>query len=53
VFARILGEFFRRFDLPKLSVFSGQTIQNFKTLLDPPPPRTVTIPKLIDVAFIT
>jgi len=35
VFARILDEFFRFFDLPKTSVFSGQTIQNFKTLTPP------------------
>ena len=27
VFARILDEFFRRFHLPKLSAFGGQTIQ--------------------------
>ena len=35
VFARILTEFFRCFDLPKSSVFSGQTIPNFKTLAPP------------------
>ena len=35
VFARILDEFFRCFDLPKISVFSGQTIQNFMTLTSP------------------
>jgi len=35
VFVRILDEFFRCFDLPKISVFSGQTIQNFKTLTPP------------------
>jgi len=35
VFARMLDEFFRRFDLPKTSVFSGQTIQDFKTLTPP------------------
>ena len=35
VFARILDEFFRFFYLPKISVFSGQTIQNFKTLTPP------------------
>ena len=32
VFTRILDEIFRCFDLPRISVFSGQTIQNFKTL---------------------
>jgi len=35
VFVRILDEYFRCFDLPKISVFSGQTIQNFKTLTPP------------------
>jgi len=35
VFARILDEFLRCFYLPKISVFSGQTIQNFKTLTPP------------------
>ena len=35
VFARIFDDFFRCFDLPKRSVFSGQTIQNFKTLTPP------------------
>ena len=31
VFARILDEFLRCSDLPKISIFSGQTIQNFMT----------------------
>jgi len=35
VFARILDEFFRCFDLPEISVFSGQIIRNFKTLTPP------------------
>ena len=35
VFARILDKFLRCFDLPKISVFSGQTIQNFMTLTSP------------------
>jgi len=35
VFAGILDEFFRCFDLPKISVFSGPTIQNLKTLTPP------------------
>jgi len=35
VFARILDEFLRWFDLPKISIFSGQTIQNFMTLTSP------------------
>jgi len=32
VFARILDESFKCLDLPKISVFSRRTIQNFKTL---------------------
>jgi len=32
VFARILDEFFRCFNLPEISVLSGQTIQKFMTL---------------------
>jgi len=35
VFERIFDDFFRCFDLPKISVFSGQTNQNFKTLTPP------------------
>jgi len=35
VFARISDEFFRCFDLPKIIIFSGQTIQNFMTLTSP------------------
>jgi len=35
VFERILDDFLRCFDLPKISVFSGQTIQNFKSLTPP------------------
>jgi len=35
VFARILDDFVRCFDLPKTSVFSGQIIQIFKTLTPP------------------
>jgi len=32
---RCLDDFFGCFDLPKINVFSGQTIQNFKTLTPP------------------
>ena len=32
VFARILDEFFRCFNLPEISVLSGQTIPKFMTL---------------------
>ena len=35
VFARILDESFKCSDLPKISVFSRRTIQNFKTLTPP------------------
>jgi len=34
VFAKILDEFSRCFDLTKISVFSGRIIQNFETLTD-------------------
>ena len=36
MFARILDEFFRWFDLPKIRVFRGQTDQNFKNFQDVP-----------------
>jgi len=35
VFVRILDEFWRFFDLPKISVFSRRTIQNFMTSTPP------------------
>ena len=35
VFARILDEFFRCLDLPKINVFSRRTVQNFMTLTPP------------------